>query len=108
MRPRGAPARCERLSRRPIIPGREWNRESDHWRSGNKAARTPLRLQSPRLGHERSGPRPRGRGIEAGLPDRDVSAQEFWQIAYARRADWQSAVRWHQGTKRALGFERKL
>src|SRR5215472_12141954 len=49
MRPRGAPARCERLSRRPIIPGREWNRESDHSRSGNKAARTPLRPQSPRL-----------------------------------------------------------
>src|SRR6516225_1915102 len=108
MRPRGTPARCERLSRRPIIQGREWNRESDHSRTGNKAARTPLRPQSPRLDLERLGPRRRGRGIEAGLPDRDMSAQEFWQIAYARPADRQSAFRWQRGTERALGFEQKL
>src|SRR5215469_9488830 len=93
MRPRGAPARCERLSHRTIIPGRGWNPESDQSRVGNKVARTPLRTQSPRLGLERPGPRPRGRGIEAGVPDSDVSAQEFWQIAYATPADRQSAVR---------------
>src|SRR6516165_5032460 len=98
MRARGGPARSERLSRRPIIPGREWNRESDQSRAGNKAARTPLRPQSARLGLERPDPRPRERGIEAGLPDRDSSAQEFWQIAYARPADRQSAFRWKQAT----------
>src|SRR5215468_2799220 len=105
MRPGGTPARCERLSRRPIIPGREWNRESDQSRAGNKAARTPLRPQSPRLGLERPGPRPPGKGTAAGLPDRDRSAQEFWQIAHVRGADRQPAVQWQEWIKRALGFE---
>src|ERR1700693_4414222 len=89
---RGGQARYGLSSHRPITPCREWSRESDQWRAGNRAARMPLHPPSPRQGLERPGPRPRERGIEAALPDRDMCALEFWRIVPSKSVKEQAMV----------------